>query len=381
MVSVTTKPGGLEIVGENLKTDDLTDVWQVTRAGVTFFAPWATIGQLRRTVTATEFPISLDGNDTIMGLSGSDRLLGGKGNDVLDGGPGDDKLEGGTGNDTYYVDSAKDVIIESTTNPLEIDTVFSTVSWTLGLNLEILTLIGNAPINGTGNFYNNLITGNAAANVLDGGAGADTLIGGLGNDTYVVSSLTDVIIETSELATEIDTVVTWVNWTLGENLENLTLAGNGDLNGIGNAAANEMRGSTGKNLLNGLDGDDTIWGGLGDDTLVGSAGADSLFGGLGADRLYAAALPTVTLVDPASNTLIGGEGNDWMRGDAGDDVLYGGFSQAFCCSARSRDPQDWRIDPSLAAAGCQPLSAAELGCYCSGSREGWNEPSLRGRRR
>ena len=65
MVSVTSRAGGLEIVGENLKTDDLTDVWQVTRAGVTFFAPWATIGQLRRTVTATAFPISLDGNDTI----------------------------------------------------------------------------------------------------------------------------------------------------------------------------------------------------------------------------------------------------------------------------------------------------------------------------
>ncbi|NBW45810.1 MAG: calcium-binding protein, partial [Betaproteobacteria bacterium] len=328
MVSVTSRAGGLEIVGENLKTDDLTDVWQVTRAGVTFFAPWATIGQLRRTVTATEFPISLDGDDTIMGLSGSDRLLGGRGSDILDGGLGDDKLEGGTGNDTYYVDSVNDYIVEGTTNPLEIDTVFSTVSWTLGFNLEILNLIGNAPINGTGNLYANVITGNSAANILDGGAGADTLVGGLGNDTYVVSSLTDVIVETSDLATEIDTVQTWINWTLGENLENLTLAGTGDLNGVGNAVANEMRGNTGKNLLTGLEGDDTLWGGLGDDTLVGGAGADSLFGGLGADRLYAAVLPTLTLVDPTSNTLIGGEGNDWIRGDAGDDILFGGFSQS-----------------------------------------------------
>ena len=128
MVSVTSRAGGLDIVGENLKTDDLTDVWQVTRAGVTFFAPWATIGQLRRTVTATAFPISLDGNDSILGLSGSDRLLGGSGNDVLDGGAGDDKLEGGTGSDIYYVDSVNDYIFESTTNPLEIDTVFSTVT-------------------------------------------------------------------------------------------------------------------------------------------------------------------------------------------------------------------------------------------------------------
>ncbi|NBS95298.1 MAG: hypothetical protein EBT08_03940, partial [Betaproteobacteria bacterium] len=221
MVTVTPKPGGLEILGDSSRANDLTDIWQVTRNGVTFFAPWATIGQLRRNVTATEFPISLDGNDTITGAVGADRLLGGKGNDVLDGGAGDDKLEGGTGNDTYYVDSANDVIIESTTNPLEIDTVYSSVSWTLGLNLEILTLTGTAPINGTGNLYANLITGNAAANILDGGSGADTLIGGLGNDTYVVDSLKDVIVETSTLATEIDTVVSWVNLTLGTNLENL----------------------------------------------------------------------------------------------------------------------------------------------------------------
>ena len=164
MVRVTIKRGGLEIVGEDLKADDLTDIWQVTRAGATFFAPWSTIGQLKRKVSATEFPVSLDGNDTIIGLSGSDRLLGGKGNDVLDGGSGndvldggsgndvldggsgDDTLEGGAGNDTYYVDSANDVVIETTTYLTEIDTVFSTVNWKLGLNLENLILIGNAQL-------------------------------------------------------------------------------------------------------------------------------------------------------------------------------------------------------------------------------------------
>ena len=332
MVNVTSRAGGLEIVGENLKSDDLTDVWQVTRKGVTFYAPWVTIGQVWRKVTATEFPISLGGNDSIRGLSGYDRLLGGPGDDTLDGGFGGDMLEGGTGNDTYYVDSVADYIVESTTNPLEIDTVFSTVNWTLGFNLEVLTLIGSASVNGTGNLHANFITGNSAANVLDGGAGADTLVGGLGNDTYVVSSLTDVIVETSNLPTEIDTVQAWVNWTLKENFENLTLVGSGDLNGVGNDVANKMRGSTGKNLLNGLAGDDNIWGGVGDDTLAGGAGADTLFGGLGRDRLYAAVfppvLPPLKFTDPASNTLIGGEGNDWMMGDDGDDFLYGGFSQS-----------------------------------------------------
>ncbi|MDD1434821.1 hypothetical protein MEO42_27920, partial [Dolichospermum sp. ST_sed6] len=71
------------------------------------------------------------------------------------------------------------------------DSVFSTVTYTLGDNLENLTLQGTTAINGTGNALNNSITGNAAANVLtgglgndilNGGAGADTMIGGLGTD-------------------------------------------------------------------------------------------------------------------------------------------------------------------------------------------------------
>jgi Ca2+-binding RTX toxin-like protein len=60
------------------------------------------------------------------------------------------------------------------------------VTWTLGANLENLTLLGTAAINGTGNSLNNTLTGNSAANVLTGGAGNDTLTGGLGSDTYQV---------------------------------------------------------------------------------------------------------------------------------------------------------------------------------------------------
>ena len=66
------------------------------------------------------------------------------------------------------------------------DTVQSDVTWTLGANLENLTLLGTAAINGTGNSLNNTLTGNSAANVLTGGAGNDTLTGGLGSDTYQV---------------------------------------------------------------------------------------------------------------------------------------------------------------------------------------------------
>ena len=60
------------------------------------------------------------------------------------------------------------------------DTVQSSVAYTLGANLENLTLLdAGGAIGGTGNTLGNVITGNNADNTLDGKAGADTLIGGV----------------------------------------------------------------------------------------------------------------------------------------------------------------------------------------------------------
>ena len=102
-------------------------------------------------------------------------------NDTLNGGLGVDRMEGGPGDDVYAVDNVNDIVIEL---PGEgTDRVSSTVHWTLGANVENLTLAGTAAINGTGNSLPNVITGNPAANAIDGGAGDDTLSGGEGNDT------------------------------------------------------------------------------------------------------------------------------------------------------------------------------------------------------
>ena len=64
-----------------------------------------------------------------------------------------------------------------------LDTVQSSITYTLGAEIENLTLTGNGSINGTGNALDNVLTGNSGNNTLNGGAGADTLIGGTGTDT------------------------------------------------------------------------------------------------------------------------------------------------------------------------------------------------------
>src|SRR5262249_55039934 len=120
-------------------------------------------------------------SETAHSGGGNDIIQGNGGDDVLDGGPGADQMSGGVGNDTYFVDNVGDQVIEVADEG--IDTVKSSISYTLAPNVENLTLTGIAAINGTGNELNNVIVGNAAANTLNGGDGNDTLNGGAGADT------------------------------------------------------------------------------------------------------------------------------------------------------------------------------------------------------
>ncbi|MEZ5923562.1 MAG: calcium-binding protein [Hyphomicrobiaceae bacterium] len=217
--------------------------------------------------------------DTILGLGGNDDLFGLAGNDILNGGTGADRMTGGRGNDTYLVDNKGDKAIELSGQGT--DLVKSKVTFTLGSNVENLTLTGTAAINGTGNTLANTIVGNTAANVLTGGLGADKMSGGRGNDTYVVDRTTDKAIEALNQGT--DTVKSSVTWVLGANLENLTLTGTSAINGTGNELANRLTGNAAANILDGGIGADVVFGGGGADTIRGNDGADVMYGGAGAD--------------------------------------------------------------------------------------------------
>ncbi len=122
------------------------------------------------------------GNDDLLGRGGRDLLVGGRGSDTLDGGADADVMKGGADDDIYIVDNTADVVDESGTEASGTDTVASSVTFTLGANVENLVLTGAAKINGTGNNLANILVGNSGKNTMNGGGGADTISGGLGKD-------------------------------------------------------------------------------------------------------------------------------------------------------------------------------------------------------
>ncbi|MEQ1738789.1 MAG: calcium-binding protein [Methyloglobulus sp.] len=120
-----------------------------------------------------------NGNDILQGGEGNDSLIGDAGNDTLDGGLGNDSMSGGAADDVYVI-GVGDTVSEAAN--AGIDSVTSSITYTLGNNVENLTLTTVASLNGTGNTLDNILTGNSVINSLSGAAGNDTLAGGTGND-------------------------------------------------------------------------------------------------------------------------------------------------------------------------------------------------------
>jgi Ca2+-binding RTX toxin-like protein len=264
---------------------------------------------------------------------------------------------------------------------------------------------GNDTLNGDS--LNNVIYGEAGSDrlngndgndILNGGEGDDTMRGGKGDDTYYVDSTGDVVEENSARQSGFfsffgfggnsgvnfggnDTVKSTVDWSLGDNIENLDLIGKDDVKGTGNMLDNRIAGNDGNNLLEGLFGDDTLDGGSGADTMYGGfgndlyvadnagdvvteasrAGTDSvqssvswilgdnvenleltgkdalegtgnalgnrITGNSGDNRLSGLGGNDTLLGKEGSDTLFGGDGSDDLLGGEGADILTGGIGR------------------------------------------------------
>ncbi len=124
--------------------------------------------------------------------------------------------------------------------------------------------VGNDLLHGTIN--HDTFDGLAGDDTINGGIGADTMVGGPGNDSYEVDDIGDKVVETSGLATEIDTVYSSVSYQLTHHVENLTLTGSNEISGHGNNLDNIIIGNDAANILDGNVGNDTLTGGLGKDS-------------------------------------------------------------------------------------------------------------------
>ena len=401
-----------DIVRENgfLLTDTFSGVDLVT-SSINFVLP-AEIENL----TLTGFGLL-----TGTGNSLANTITGNPSANTLDGGIGADYLIGRRGNDTYIVDNTGDVVDETTGGSADIDTVLSSVTFSLSSTsaantrgeVENLTLTGAVAINGIGNSLDNILIGNNAANVLsglegddrlDGRGGADTMFGGTGDDTYVVDNAADRVDETGGGAADIDTVLSSVTFSLLNtvqargNVENVTLTGNAAINATGNGLNNTLTGNAGSNVLTGGAGNDTysFTGQFGNDTISDSSGTDKIVvtgktvlqsasrdgndlvldfssGTITVDnhfttgtveslqvgsRTYVLAngliggdLPGIISGSNDSETMDGKGGDDILFGNNGNDTLLGGLGNDQLDGGNGRDVLDGGADDDILTGG------------------------------
>ncbi len=202
----------------------------------------------------------LDGVSTGLALTGNalgNIITGGAGRDTLNGGAGADTLAGGAGDDRFIVDVAGDVVVELAGGGN--DTVQTSVSYTLGANIETLvvapgvtaalTLNGNTASNtvigGAGNDFiiggggNDVLTGSAGNDTINGGNGIDRITGGAGNDRLFGGLGTDAFVFDAALnaTSNVDSIVDFSAVDDTVHLENAIMTGLGAATGVLSVAA------------------------------------------------------------------------------------------------------------------------------------------------
>jgi Ca2+-binding RTX toxin-like protein len=218
------------------------------------------------------------------------------------------------------------------------------------------TLSGEVELRNGGDRFNNFggtVTGNLlmgeGVDIYDGQGGGivgGVVFGGPGSDVYWLDMPTTRISENPNEGT--DSVLSFFDFRLGANFENLALQGTGDLRGIGNTERNLIVGNTGNNLLDGGRNNDTMTGGDGDDIYHVRAPGDTVNENadegidtvrafrsyLLADNVENLHLQTTVAINGigneegneivgnmADNVIIGREGNDLLRGQGGADTF------------------------------------------------------------
>ncbi|MGE5564278.1 MAG: calcium-binding protein, partial [Bacillota bacterium] len=301
--------GGGEQVVEN--AGEGTDEVRVSEGPYTLAA---NVENLTGTGSAGQQLTGNELDNRIVGGSGNDNIQGMDGNDFIDGGAGNDSMTGGAGDDTYVVASALDVVVEDVGGG--VDTVQAKLSWTLGANLENLTLTGSLALSGTGNALDNVLRGNRGGNTLAGLDGDDTLDGGLGDDVLDGGAGRDAASYASAaMGVTVSLAIGGAQNTVGAGTDTLV----GIENLTGSSYADTLTGDGNANLLTGAAGADTLVGGSGNDTLMGGSGADTLRGGVGDDVLAGGAGNDVYYVESAGDSVVenSGEGIDSVHSSIG----------------------------------------------------------------
>src|SRR5262245_50149426 len=383
----------VEITGNNQANRvqvNLTAAGAFSAAGWTFAAGWGFNGD------ALDF-FGSSGADTITGSSQGDQISGGNGADNIDGGDGSDifivdsndvvageTLNGGIDPGLFDIDRVN-LSSSNATTDLSVATLIGIEALDLNIRTGVTAILGGNQI-GAGaitqvsstpgdrvqslivNANSNVdlsavtftgwdspnktitINGTAAANTLIGSAfadfidclgGDDTMIGRAGNDRYTVDNAGDAVVENPGEGT--DFVLTFINFALPANVENLSLAaGESDLQGFGNGLVNTINGNSGNNLIDGGAGADLMIGGAGNDTFfvenIGDAvtenaseGNDTVFASV--NFTLPANVETLVLQGGADlqgfgnglvNVIFGNAGNNLIDGGAAADLMIGG---------------------------------------------------------